>query len=116
MIRLKQTIFIGVWLFFLGLSAWLATGKTNVQAGPESVAHSSPLDLQPPTLLFAENSTNAKQQEQSGSTRDQESKPKSETETAKEASPSQDKEAPRRPFVPSEKVKADQAVDFPYDI
>ncbi len=46
---------------------------------------------------------------------DSENKEKTEA-TEEKAEPAKPAPKPRKPFVPSEKVKAGQSVDFPYDI
>tara|TARA_Y100000031_G_scaffold102725_1_gene112596 strand:+ start:92 stop:433 length:342 start_codon:yes stop_codon:yes gene_type:complete len=65
---------------------------------------------------LAENNGNPEDENTTGSTEKNGSEQKTEPKKKSTSPKSREKTAPRKPFVPSEKVKADQAVDFPYDI
>jgi hypothetical protein len=68
----------------------------------------------PDRIVLAENKQAAEENNAAGATQGGQAEEKSATDTAIPAG--KDKGKTLKTYVPTEKVKADQAVDFPYDI
>jgi hypothetical protein len=66
--------------------------------------------------LVAQNSTDTKANDPSKGADTEGSEKDQKTKTTQKAPQTEGKTEPVKPFVPSEAVKAEQAVDFPYDI
>ena len=114
MILIKRIGFIFPWVFFLCLTAFPAI--TTVKAEKEIIIKSKKEAFQRGRLLIAQNSRDGEENNATGSTVENDSKQNPEKKTQKQAPTSKSKTAPLTTFEPSEKVKADQTVDFPYDI
>ena len=114
MILFKRIGFVFACVFFLCLTAVPAT--TTVKVPKKIIIESKKETFLRARLLIAQNSRNGEEKNATGSTVENNSKQNPEKKTQKQAPTSKSKTAPLTSFEPSEKVKADQAVDFPYDI
>ena len=107
-------LFAGVCFFYLGLTAPAAistdTAKTHTNAEPGQQT------FQQTRLLIAQDRSDAQEAGDPGLNPENRSKPNADKKTKQEALPSKAKTDPLPSYEPSEKIKADQAVDFPYDI
>ncbi len=114
----KSLILIFVALLTMGLTVCLGTGNTAVLAGPRKQAPTFPCVGIRNALVFAQNRENkVSEREKNGSSPERiESDSKTGTKPKKNDLPSVPESKPLKSFVPSEKIRADQAVDFPYDI
>jgi hypothetical protein len=103
----RLAIFAVALLGFLVLTGWTARAGTANQAQPVWKQPNSY------TVIVAQNETQTATNDKS--TPSSESKePESKTDEKKESSGV--KKKPLKDFSPSEKIEAEQAVDFPYDI
>jgi hypothetical protein len=100
---LKRAILIFGWIVFLWLPGHPAAFSDRIIAEHHQ-------------LFLAERDGKPQEQGVSSSSQERESKQKDKLNSKPETSAPKQKEVPLTPFEPSEKVKADQAVDFPYDI
>jgi hypothetical protein len=100
---LKRAILIFGWILFLWLPGHPAVFSDRIIAEHHR-------------LLLAEKDGKPREQGVSSPAQDREANQKDKLNPKPETSAPKKTEAPLTPFVPSEKVKADQAVDFPYDI
>jgi hypothetical protein len=116
MIWMKRALLIFLWIVFLWLPGYLTPGEISGQSEPPATFRPAGNTAEHRRLLLAENDEKAKKQELSDPTQNQEPEQKSNLKTGPETSVPKKEEAPLTPFVPSEEIKADQAVDFPYDI
>ncbi len=114
----KSLILIFVALLTMGLTVCLGMGNTAVLANPRKQAPTCPCIAIQNALVFAQNKENkASEEEKNGSSPKRiESDSKTKTKPKKNDLPSGSESKPLKRFVPSEKIEADQAVDFPYDI
>jgi hypothetical protein len=110
----KLILFAWVCFFYLGLTgpAAIPTKAAEIHTIPES----SEKLFEKARLLIAADSSDGKEANDTGKTTENQSTPKTEKGTHKEKPSSKDNTDPLTTFEPTEKVKADQAVDFPYDI
>ena len=99
----KRAVLILGWIVLLSLPAHPA-------------AFSGAVTTEHHRLVLAENDGTPPKQEVLNPTPDRKSAQKSELNIKPETSGQENEKTPVAPFVPSEKIKADQAVDFPYDI
>ncbi|MGD8523730.1 MAG: hypothetical protein PVF56_21460 [Desulfobacterales bacterium] len=110
----KSILFAGVCFFYLGLTTPAAintdTAKslTNAESGRQTFQQSR--------LLIAQDNADVQEAGDPGLNPENRSKPNAEKKTKQEAAPSKANTDPLPSYQPSEKIKADQAVDFPYDI
>ena len=114
MILFKRIGFVLACVFFLCLTALPATATDKV---PKIII----VDSKKETFLrgrlrIAQNSGKSQEKNATDSAADNDWRQKSEKKTQNQAPASKSKTDPLTAFEPSEKVKADQAVDFPYDI
>ena len=114
MILFKRIGFVFACVFFLCLTALPAT--TTVKAPKKRIIDSKKETFLRGRLLIAQNSGKSQEKNATGSAADNDRKQKTEKKTQNQAPASKSKTDPLTVFEPSEKVKADQAVDFPYDI
>ena len=110
----KLILIVGVCFFYLALTAPAAistdTAKTHINA------ESGQQTIQQTRLLIAQDNADAQAAGDPGSNPENQSEPNAEKKTKQEALPSEANTDPLPSYEPSEKIKADQAVDFPYDI
>ena len=113
------------WLITLPLLLWL-----GVIGPPRGIAGSSITEFselpthrngfetlaQPQGIRLADNHSTQEQTGKTGSSGDGAVDGKTATDNENKTKKEGDKTKPLKSFVPTEKVKADQAVDFPYDI
>lgn len=95
-----------------------AMESATVLAGPRKQAPACPCVTIQDTLVFAQNEGNkvSEKEKNDNSPERIESDSKTETKPKKNDLPSGSESKPLKRFVPSEKIEANQAVDFPYDI
>lgn len=107
-------LFAGVCFFYLGLTTPAAintdTAKihTNAESGQQTFQQSR--------LIIAQDNSDVQEASDPGLNPENRSKPNAEKKTKQEALPSKANTDPLPSYEPTEKIKADQAVDFPYDI
>ena len=110
----KFILFAGICFFYLGLTTPAAIHTeavrtlTNAEPGQQTFEQSR--------LFIAQNDSDVQEASDPGINPENRSKPNAEKKTKQEALPSKAKADPSPSYQPSEKIKADQAVDFPYDI
>ena len=104
----KRLTIIGVAI--LGLSA---IGSRVVQADPTNQAQSVEKQPNPYPQIVAQNETQTATGEKNAPAP---ASKESETKTDEKKKSSDAKKKPLKKFRPSEKIEAEQAVDFPYDI
>jgi len=114
----KSPILVFVALLTMGLTVCLGMGNTLALANPRKQAPACPCIAIQNALVFAQNEENKiSEKGKNGSSPERiESDSKPETKPKKNDLPAGSKSKPLKSFVPSEKIEADQAVDFPYDI
>jgi len=106
--ELKRLAIIGVALLgFLVIVNWAARAGTTNQAGPVWKQPNSY------TVIVAQNETQTATNDKNAPSSESK-EPESKTDEKKESSGV--KKKPLKDFQPSEKIEAEQAVDFPYDI
>lgn len=110
----KPIIFAWICFFFLGLTTAAAI-STNA-AETHTTAESAAQTFQQARVLIAQDNSDGQEAKDPGLNTENRSKPNAEKKTKQDAPPSRAKTDPLPSYEPSEKVKADQAVDFPYDI
>ena len=103
----KETVL--VWLFWVAL----CLAANSPPASAEAISPGTG-GVERKTFFVADTPGTPEDEKAAGSPADEKSEPK--TEVGKGGAPSSTETAPLKPFVPSEQVEADQAVDFPYDI
>jgi hypothetical protein len=105
---------VGIWMCWLGHPA-IVTGRSSVDLPDPSIYPSnSEVIIRPGRFILADNHQTAEEKAESNQSAaaQENAKPDKTNPSAQQKS----KTKPLKTFVPSEKVKADQAVDFPYDI
>jgi hypothetical protein len=85
-----------------------AETHTNAESGQQTFQQSR--------LFIAQDNSDVQEASDPGLNPANRSKPNAENKTKQEARPSKAKTDPLPSYEPSEKIEADQAVDFPYDI
>jgi hypothetical protein len=113
MMRFTPHIFTAACFLLAGLTGYAApTGavavKMTIEPGREASGQNPP--------LFAESRHGGEPQNASDIVKSDNVKQNGRTKTPQPAPAPKRKADPIKPFKPSEKVKADQTVDFPYDI
>jgi hypothetical protein len=103
-----------VWIYFLCLPAILGAQNTADHYESEFSLISITANSGQNNFIVAQNNRNGEIEKGSDSTPDEESGQASESE--KQPRKQKREPDPIESFEPTEKVKADQAVDFPYDI
>ena len=107
---------VGIWLCWLWHPAMVTGQSTADLPDPAIYPSNSEVIIRPQPIILAENHETAEQKEKAESDQSA-SAPENATPDKTDSSAQQkSKTRPLKTFVPSEKVKADQAVDFPYDI
>ena len=110
----RLILFVGVCFFYLGLTAPdamdtdAAKTHTNAESGRQAFQQSR--------LFIAQGNSEVQEAGDPGLNPENQSKPNAEKKTKQETLPSNAKTDPLPSYEPSEKIEADQAVDFPYDI
>ncbi len=84
--------------------------------GPAGFRTDSEGRVQPDEIILAENNQNAEERNPARTAQNGQAEEKPAMDNAKPSSKEKNKTKALKTFEPSEKVKADQAVDFPYDI
>jgi hypothetical protein len=112
----KQIILSLVWIFFFWVAVSPAMKSTDSQENVEEIISQDKGVVEHKIFFLVENDSDPEEEKAAGSTESEESNQKTKPKKGNAASKSRKKTAPLNPFVPSEKVKAGQAVDFPYDI
>jgi hypothetical protein len=114
-VRISKLIFFaGVCFFYLGLTTPAARNteavktRTNAESGQQTFRQSR--------LFIAQHNSDVQEASDPELNPENRSKPNAEKKTKQEALPSKANTDPLPSYEPSEKIKADQAVDFPYDI
>ena len=110
----KLLLFIWACLFSLGMTTPAAMNTKD--AKNHRYARSEPQLFQPSRLFVAQDNSDDQQPGESGPNLENRSKPHTEKETKPKAPSSKAKTGSLPSYEPSEKIEADQAVDFPYDI
>ncbi len=114
-----------IWLIALPLSLWLGIvwqprgiAGISITEFSEPPAHRNGIEAvsQSHGVRLADNHSTQQQAGKAGSSDDGADEEKTATDKKNEAKKEDKKSKPLKSFVPTEKVKADQAVDFPYDI
>ena len=114
MILFKQIGLILACIFFLCFTDLPAT--TTVKDPKDIIIDSNKETFLRARLRIAQNSGKSQEKNATDPAGDNDGRQKSEKKTQNQAPGSKSKTDPLKTFEPSEKVKADQAVDFPYDI
>jgi hypothetical protein len=116
----KYTLVLGIGLLIIGLHAVLEMKNSVVRAAssrkdhlPSSSGFSTLKDM---ALAQLEKKTRTEKEKTESSSERNAGDSEEETKTGKSKQDSGAKPKPLKSFVPSEKIEADQAVDFPYDI
>lgn len=101
-------------LLFIPFNVFLTTSVENRKHDSQGETSPKPISVESaPLLLVLQDPKSAGEKQQS----DQSLKESTETKKKKYTPPQQrDKKSSSKDFVPSEKIKADKAVDFPADI
>ena len=110
----KFILFAGACIFYLGLTTPAAINTDTAESFAN--AESGRQTFQPSGLLIAQESSDVQEASDPAVNPENRSKPNAEEKIKPEAIPSETKTDPFPSYEPSEKIKADQAVDFPYDI
>lgn len=117
----KYTLVLGIGLLIIGLHAGLEMKNSMVRAAsshndplPSSSDFSMLKDIALAQLEKKKTKTEKEKTESSSERNAWDSEEETKTEKSKQDSGAKPK--PLKSFVPSEKIEADQAVDFPYDI
>jgi cytoskeletal protein RodZ len=122
--KFKKRLTFGPLLFFVAgycfvwLSTCLAAQNSTELQRPEIFQSRNGADVRQNNFLVAENSRNDEEKKSSDSTprREPDTQNETKTETETQTPDQKGKTDPLKSYQPSEKVKADQVVDFPYDI
>jgi len=110
--KLSVFLFFSAMIFPLHLLRTTDAGNRDLDL-PTELAQTSTSSQSAPVLLVLQDPKSTGEKQQS----DGSQKETTETEKKKYTPPQQEgKQPPPRDFVPSEKIKADKAVDFPADI
>ena len=117
----KRIIFLRrlflVWLCFVWLPLSLSTADSIDPVRAESVLFQNEATVvRPHNFMVAENNRKAEDKNGSDAAPGQDPEQKPETNGERKPSKQKNKTDSLKSFEPTEKVKADQAVDFPYDI
>ena len=110
----KLILFVWACLFSLGMTTQAAINTDD--AKNHTNAESDQQMFQQSRLFIAQDNADVQEAGDPGLDPENRSKPSTEKKTKQEALPSKAKADPLPSYEPSEKIKADQAVDFPYDI
>jgi hypothetical protein len=110
----KLILIVGVCFFYLALTAPAAIGTNTAKT--HTTAESGQQTIQQTRLLIAQDNSDGQEPGDPGINPENRSKQNTEKKTKQEAIPSEAKTDALPSYEPSEKIKADQAVDFPYDI
>jgi hypothetical protein len=110
----KFILFAGICFFYLGLTTPAAINTEAVRTLTNAESAQQPFEQS--RLFIAQNNSDVQEASDPGINPENRSKPNAEKKTKQEALPSKAKADPSPSYQPSEKIKADQAVDFPYDI
>ena len=114
----KSQLLVFSALLTVGLTVSTAMGSATVLANPRKQAQACPRITIRNALVFAQNEENkVSEKDKSDSSAERiESDSRTEPKARKNDLPSGSESKPLKRFVPSEKIEANQAVDFPYDI
>ena len=113
------------WLITLPLLLWLGVVwhprsivGSYITEFSELPAHRNNMETltQPHGIRLADNHSTQEQTGKTGTSDNGAAKTKTATDNKNKVKKEDNKTKPLKSFVPTEKVKADQAVDFPYDI
>ena len=107
---------LGVWFCLLWQPTCFAGRSTAELQGSTDFQTNIQGRVQPYEIILAENNQTDEEQNRAGTAQNGQTQEKSATKDAKPTAEEKSKTKPLKTFVPSEKVKADQVVDFPYDI
>ena len=106
----------GVWFCLLWQPICFAGRHTAKLSGPSDFRTDIEGRVEPDEIILAENHQTADEQNEAGTAPKGQAQEQPATKDAKPTAEEKSKTKPLKTFVPSEKVKADQVVDFPYDI
>jgi hypothetical protein len=116
--RIMKTVIMSllVWGCLPWLPAVAAGHRTIEPLAPATYLSNAEAQMGPDRIVLAENKQAAEEDNAAGATQAGPTEEKSATDTANPAGKDKAKTKTLKTYVPTEKVKADQAVDFPYDI
>jgi len=112
----KRIYSVLVWTVLVCLAGQPAMGSNLEQQNLKIAIKQKPVPAPPEAVLVAENNSDAKEGEPAGSAQSEEPGQNPEAPKTGDGPAAKREAEPIKPFVPSEEVKAEQAVDFPYDI
>ena len=110
----KFILFAGACIFYMGLTTPAAINTDAAE--PLTIAESGRQTSQQSRFLIAQDNADVQGSGDPGLNPENRSKAEAQQKIKPEAHPSEAKTDPLPSYEPSEKIKADQAVDFPYDI
>lgn len=105
-----------VWVCLPWLPALAAGHRTLEPPAPATYLSNAEAQMKPDGIVLAENKQAAEEDNAAGANQAGQAAEKSATDNANPAGKEKAKTKTLKTYVPTEKVKADQAVDFPYDI
>jgi len=118
--RIVKTVFmpllVWAWVCLPWLPAVAAGHSTTELLDPAAYPSNGEAQMGPDRIVLAENKPAAEEDNAAGTTQEGQAEEKSATENANPPGKDKGKTKTLKTYVPTEKVKADQAVDFPYDI
>lgn len=115
LIFLRRLLWAGLCFVWLPVSLSTADGIDAVGAGSVRLQNEAAV-LRPHNFMVAENNRNTEDKNGSDSAPGEDPQQKPATDSESKPSKQKNKTDSLKSFEPTEKVKADQAVDFPYDI
>ena len=107
---------LGVWFCLQWQPTCLAGHSTTELLDPAACHSNGEASMRPDGVILAENKQAAEKKNPAGAAQNGQAKEKSATNNANPPAKEKNTTKTLKPFEPTEKVKADQAVDFPYDI
>jgi len=107
---------VGIWLCWLWHPAIVTGRRTAHLPDPAIYPSSSEVTIRPGPIILADSHATAEEREKAESDPGASTQENATQDKTNPAAQQKSKTEPLKTFVPSEKVKADQAVDFPYDI
>ncbi len=105
-----------VWVCLPWLPAVAAGHRTVERLNPATYLSNGQARMRPDRIVLAENKQTAEEDNAAGANQESQAAEKSATDNANPPGKDKAKTKTLKTYVPTEKVKADQAVDFPYDI
>jgi hypothetical protein len=107
---------VGIWLCWLWHPATV-TGQRTVDLPDPAICPSNiEVIIRPRRIILADSHETAEEKENAESDQSASAQENAPPDKTNSSAQQKSKTKPLKTFVPSEKVKADQAVDFPYDI